>query len=307
MAYQENSTVATPEVLINHLVNFCAGAGWAVERNDLAGGSRTATLRKVGVTDYVHIYNTDSTNVRMRISVGYDPLLAPAAQPNVSGECLTALGAGAYPKAFFFASQDQVWAVVSIASSGDYRHFCFGRLEKAGAYTGGTYVDGTVWPNGNWRATWSQNSWPFRGSQPNNPARYGYLRADISDDGKANNFFSIGGNGGSDTAYGEVGDAARAAVLAVNADDNAFSGRSILHAIPLFVGRTGSQLYYSPAGVVQDVRVCSIQKFEPEQEISIGSDIWKVFPLIAKRPLNSAQGAQPTASGMHGIAVKKVA
>ncbi len=305
MAYQEVNSVATSEVLINHLVNFCEGAGWFVERNTLAAGLRTATIRKVGVTDYIHIYNTDSTNVRMRISIGYDPALTLANQPNVSGECRTLLAAGAYPKAFMFASQDQVWLVVAIAASGEYRHLCFGRLEKAGAYDGGTYIDGSVWPNSNWYATWSTNSWPFRASVGLSPL--GYLRADVVEDGRSNFFFEIGGSFQSSGAYGEAGAGGRASDLAEFADDNAFSGRAILHTIPVWVGRTGSQLYYSPAGVVQDVRVCSINKFEPEQEITIGTDVWKLFPVVAKRPMNSSLGVQPAASGDYGYAIKKVA
>ena len=304
MAYQEVNSVATPEVLINHLVNFCEGAGWFVERNTLNAGFRTATIRKVGVTDYIHIYNTDLTNVRMRISVGYDPLLSVANQPNVSGECRTLLNAGAYPKAFMFASQDQVWLAVAIAASGEYRHLCFGRLEKAGVYDGGAYIDGMVWPGGSWYATWTQNRWPFA---PANVGGSGYLRADVPDDGKSNYFFQTGGAAGSSAAYGEAGDSGRAALLSAYADDNAFSGRTILHAIPIMIGRTGSRLYFSPAGVVQDVRVCSIQKFEPEQEITIGTDVWKLFPIVAKRPMNSTTGVQPAASGNYGYAIKKVA
>lgn len=305
MAYQEVNSVATPEVLINHLVNFCEGAGWFVERNTETAGLRTATIRKAGVTDYIHIYNTDSTNVRMRISIGYDPAFTPANQPNVSGECRTFLAAGAYPKAFMFASQDQVWLAVAIAASGEYRHLCFGRLEKAGSYDGGTYIDGSVWPNNNYYATWAWNSWPLRARNDTHPS--GYLRADVPDDGRVNYFFQIGGNQQVSGAYGEAGDSGRAALLSAYADDNAFSGRTILHAIPIMIGRTGSQLYFSPAGVVQDVRVCSIQKFEPEQEITIGTDVWKLFPVVAKRSMNSTAGVQPAASGSSGYAIKKVA
>lgn len=309
MAYQENTTVASPDVLIDTLMTFCATAGWTVLRNTVAGSSRTATLHKPGVTDYIHVYNLDAAYVRMRISIGYDDALPVEQQPNVSGESRTLLNAGAYPKAFMFASQDQVWVAVGIAASGEYRHFTFGRLEKAGAYTGGTYADGTVWPGGNYHATWTQNHYPFQADYQSNTS-YGYLRVDVPDDGKANNFFLLGRTTSGNTheaAYGEAGANGRAARLALNADDNAFSGRSILHTIPVFVGRTGSQLYYSPAGVVQDVRICSLNKFEPEQEVPIAGDLWKVFPIVAKRAMNTAQGVQPAASGDYGFAIKKVA
>lgn len=320
MAYQENTTVASPDVLINNLASFLASAGWTVEGNALAGSNRTLTVRKSGVTDYVHIYNTDATYVRMRISIGYNPALGPSAQANASGENRTYLLAGPYPKSFFFASQDQVWVAVGIAASGEYRHFTFGRLDKAGVYTGGTYIDGTAWPNHTnvpsqrW-ATWSQNTWPFTSQYTGSSSAFnnsGYIRADIPDDGKVNSYHYLGGwwsegqAGGPQTALGEMGDTGRGARLSQFADDNAFSGRSILHTIPIFVGRTGSALYYSPAGTVQDVRIVSLQKFEAEQEIAVGADTWKVFPIIAKRPMNDAGGTQPGASGNYGYAIKKV-
>lgn len=312
MAYQENATVATPDVIINNLASFCAGAGWTVERNNLVGTNRTLTLRKAGVTDYIHVYNTDATQVRMRISIGYDALLPPATQPNVSGENRTTLGAGAYPKSFMFASQDQVWVVVAIAASGEYRHFTFGRLEKMGAYTGGTYIDGTAWPNTQYYATWTQNTWPFSSTFTGAQTGFrspGYLRCDIADDAKENYFFRMEGVRDSpEHAFGEAGSNGREARLTQFADENAFSGRSILHAIPIFVGRVGTVLYHSPAGVVQDVRICSIQKFDPEQEFTIGTDTWKVFPIVGKRPMNTVVNlVQPAASGNYAYAIKKIA
>lgn len=310
MAYQEDSTVASPAEVINALMTFCAANGWTVERNNLAGGNRTATLRKAGVTDYIHVYNTDNVNIRLRISVGYDAGAVPSAQPNVSDETRTYLYPGAYPKTFFFASQDQVWVVVAIAANAEYRHFTFGRLDKAGEYTGGTYIEGTVWPMSSWSATWTANVWPFASEYQNNNSN-GRIRADIPDDGRTNFFFSIGGPdifpNPVTHARGEMGEVGTASRLSINAAQNSFSGRTILHTITILLSRTGSQLYYSPAGTVQDVRICSIRDFEPEQEISVGSDTWKVFPLVAKRPMNPFTSPQPAASGDFAFAIKKVA
>lgn len=307
MAYQEVNSVATPEVLINHLVNFCEGAGWTVMRNVESAGQRTATITKPGLTDYIHIYNTETAFVRMRISVGYDPGLPLASQPNVSGEHKTLLGVGGYPKTFMFASQNQVWVVVAIAASGEYRHFCLGLLEKAGEYTGGTYVDGTYWTRGGYAATWAGNKWPFQDVSTATFADVGFIRVDVPDDGRSNFFYRVGADVAVERARGGVGADALSAQLSVFADDNAFSGRAILHPLTVFVARTGSQLYYSPAGTVHDVRTCSIQKFEPEQEITIGTDVWKLFPIIAKRAMNSTPGVQPGATGNYGFAIKKVA
>jgi len=316
MAYQNTTSVAGPHEVIDQLMSFAAANGWTVDRNIEVGDTRSATLYKSGVTDYIHVYNTDSLYIRMRISVGYDDAALPADQPNVSREHVTSLRAGPYPKAFFFASGDQVWATIGIAASGQYRHFTFGRLDKAGAYTGGTYVDGTAWGDEevDRRGNFLFNRCPFIGMASNLLVAdnwHGQIRADIPADSRANWFHAIGAADGVSRAYGETGDGftfGTAAGLALMADKNAFSGRSIFHTIPLWVMRTGTPTFYSLLGTVQDVRYCSLNKFEPEQEVTIGSDVWKVFPVIAKRPMFATRGETlPDASGEYGFAIKKVA
>lgn len=310
MAYTEHTSIADAADMIDRIVSFAGANGWTVERNDLAGANRTATLRKPGVSDYVHLYNTTATWVRMRISVGYDGALAPNQQPNVSGEMYCGLHAGPYPRAFMFASGDQVWVSTAIARSGEYRHLTFGVLDKVGAYTGGTYIDGSRWGEGSFWANPSYNHAPFLQYTGQAGVR-GYVRADVPEDDRTDFFFGFAGSPSAPNPDRLASDAgtgtqALAGALVNLADRNAFSGRSVLHAIALYVPRTGSQTYYSPIGVVHDVRYCSINKFEPEQEISIGSDTWKVFPLAAKRPTNSTAGDQPAASGDYAYAIRKV-
>ena len=69
MAYSEQ-TAASPEDVISKIAAFALTNGWTVDRNDLVGSNRTLTLRNG--TDYIHIYNVDTTNVYISASVGYD-------------------------------------------------------------------------------------------------------------------------------------------------------------------------------------------------------------------------------------------
>ncbi len=308
MAYNEQTSVATAADMIDRIATFAGANGWTVERNNLVGANRTVTLRKAGVSDYVHLYNTNVSTVRMRVSVGYSAGDPPASQPNVSSESICWLEDGPFPKAFLFADGNAVWVTIAIAKSGEYRHLAFGVLEKVGDYVGGTYVDGSNWGNTYWAQFWSNHA-PFLCYSSSAVAR-GCVRADA--DGRSNNFFYYNGTTVAPNPtfmFSEVADDANgiASCLVNRADKNAFSGRSIFHTIPLYVARTGSQTYYSPAGVVHDVRFCSINKFEPEQEITIGSDVYKVFPVAGKRPMNDATGVQPAASGDYGYAIRKVA
>ncbi len=54
------------------------------------------------------------------------------------------------------------------------------------------------------------------------------------------------------------------------------------------------------------MRLCSVNKFEPEQEVTIGTDVYTVFPCIAKRPMNTSSGQQPGATGDYGYAIRKI-
>ena len=313
MAYTEQTNVAAAQDVIDRIVSFAASAGWTVLKNAIAGTSRSATIRKDGVSDYVHLYNTDVANVYMRLSVGFemDPAL-PDVLVDPSEECLTTLGVGPYPKMFLFASGNMVWVTLAIAANGEYRHLTFGVLDKIGSYEGGTYCDGTTWGQEDWWAAPSSggNRVPLSSTHAGSRAR-GSLRVAVPADRPGNTFFRFADSeSGEDptvaaTSVGFDQETRESAMVSL-ADRNAFSGRSILHAVPVFVSRAGSSTYYSPVGVVTDVRFCSINKFAPEQEITIASDTYKVFPGVGKRPINYDYGVQPAASGDYAFAIRKV-
>src|SRR5690606_25973697 len=131
-----------------------------------------------------------------------------------------------------------------------------GVLDKVGTYDGGTYIDGSSWgqASNSW-TSFSNNHVPFLNPAGGNATR-GVLRADVTADGRSNYFFEFEGTTNTPNPRNIRSDVgvdtdALAGALIARADRNAFSGRSILHAIPLYVSRTGSTTYYSPAGVVQ--------------------------------------------------------
>lgn len=311
MAYVEHASVATPSDVINRIVNFAEANGWTTLRNQDTSGQRSATVRLAGQSDYVHLYNLDNVSVYLRQSKGYDALLGPADQPNVSPQARATLRAGPYPNVFLFASSSHVWAAFAIAASGEYRHLCFGVLEKAGAYEGGTYIDATNWGESNWWGSFNSNHAPFFPPPSGGVSSVGSVSADVPADGRTNAFHPFGTNYGppnAKAARSDIGpeETSIGGAMVALADQNAFSGRSILQAITVYVARVGSETYLSPVGTVPDVRFCSINKFEPEQEVPIGSDVYKVFPIAGKRPVNYAGGPQPSASGEFAYAIRKV-
>ena len=87
---------------------------------------------------------------------------------------------------------------------------------------------------------------------------------------------------------------------------NIFSGRSILHPIHVYVDRTGSPTYRSPIGTVKNTRFCNLAKLAPAQEITIGSEVWKVFPLVKRSmTVDPAQFAPNLGSHTAGYAIRK--
>lgn len=320
MAFQTNTTLASNQALINAIAVFAAANGWTVDRNTLTGSTRVVTLHKAGVSDYIHIFNTGTGDVRMRASVGYDGGLAPSAQPNVSPtDCVSNNLVGPYPTVWFFADGDEVNIVVRRAdTTGAYSHMAFGVLQKYGAFDGGTFVDGSYFEvTGTSSGQWGTGDHALFGYGATN---YGYVRIDA--DGGTNVWFTLAGNSSisGNNAFTGVGPLSAANMYTGNqrystydisryinaADDNVFSGRSILQIIELSCNRAGSPLYVSPVGYIDNTRFVSLAKFSPEQELSIADETWMLFPVVRKGSFSSTSGA-PNASENNGFAIRKVA
>lgn len=311
MAYQTSTTIASNQLLINAIALFAASAGWTVERNVLSGANRTVTLRKPGVTDYIHLFNTANSGVRMRASVGYDDALPIASQPNVTpvDSEVNAL-VGPYPTVWMFASGDNVHVVVRRSDiSGGYAHILFGAISKYGAYTGGTYIEGTYFATtGSASGVWDNGSHaPFGFGDK----QTGYLRCDS--DGVSNQWLLLGRAGLAGRAWGSVGAQNHIAAGSYDitrwvyaADDNVFSGRSFLQIIDVYVPRAGTTLYFTPVGYPDNLRYVSLAKFDPEQEVSIGTDTYVVFPVARKAAPSTAVGG-PIGTSNFGYAIRKEA
>jgi hypothetical protein len=325
MAYAENTGINSPQDLIDAIATFCASNGWTVDRNDLVSTNRTLTMHIAGVSDYVHIFNINTTEVQTRLSVGYDGGLAPNLQPNVQPFSSRSNGlSGPFPRVYFFADGTEVHVVVESSIANEWRHLCFGVAQKIGAYDGGTYADGT-WRGsthlGDYPAS-NQHHVPFgmSGARSTDTDPYaGCIRADDAE-GARTNFFHWFGDGGASATYGRAhtgvtswsavssGGVGWLARLTGGADQNAFSARSVGQNITVLIDRTGSPLYRSPIANIRNTRFINIVKFNNADEFIIGSDTWKVFPAI-KRSLqvSSASGAPNYGSHTMGFAVKKVA
>ncbi|EML7990587.1 hypothetical protein D7Y24_14550 [Stenotrophomonas maltophilia] len=323
MAYAEFNNVPNVQTVIDLVVQFAQANGWTVERNNLVGTNRTATVRIPGVSDYVHLFNGDQTSLGSRISIGYNGDAAVTAQPLASPRnAFSWVLTGPFPRLKLFANGTAIHVALAQAVAGEYRHHAFGVLEKAGSYAGGTYADGTYWnKTGSYSGmvTTSGSNVVLFGHNTSETG-CGHVRADSVEDGRVNSYHRLCNYyGGALETEGQAGsgvgsiyqtttssnyDSLWLGYALAGADENTFSGRSILQPIELSIRRPGSSAYLSPIGRVPGLRACYLEKLEPEQEITIGEDTWMVFPWLRKLAMSSATNAPP-ASGNYGWAVKK--
>lgn len=320
MAYLTSTSITSSDNLIDALANFAAANGWTVVRNNVVGSVRTTTLRKAGVTDYVH-FLTAGSEVILRASVGYDAEQPATSQPDQTPyNCICNNLAGPYPRVWFFANGDEIHVVIRRSdTTGAYAHMAFGRLTKYGTFTGGTYIDASYFSQATFNSgTWDGNDHALFGYGPTN---YGFIRVDA--DGAVNSwkemYQTVGGSVANAVLSG-MGPLNAASLYSQNmdgttyetgrfvnaTDDNVFSGRSFLHMIEYHVRRSGSPTYFSPIGYIDNTRMVSLAKFDPEQEISVATEDWVVFPVVRKAAQSSTPGA-PNASDNNGYAIRKVA
>lgn len=317
MAYQEIAAPASPAAVIDAIATFAAANGWTVERNNLVGSNRTVTIKHAD-SDYIHIYNIAATDIWLRGTIDYASGTTPAATTRGGAQAKTNCGAGAYTRLYLFADTTparHIHAILEANTAGMFYHMSFGLIDEIEAFPGGTYYDGTHWYAS---ATTNMNSYttlsrPLFDNGDNSNVTYtlneqGGFRCDIAADGLADMWWVF-----SQDTSSTVDRSATSGVAPpgsswctlgwlVNMDTNAFSNRSIFHRIPAFVHRGGG--YMSQVGSFPNVRFCNVSKFVPAEEITIGSDTWKVFPMIRKG--THPGGAAAPYSGNYGYAYKKV-
>lgn len=290
MAYQLTNATNI-EDLIDKIADFAVTAGWTERRNDLSGSSRTLTLQKSG--DNIHIYNSDTTYLRVNASVGYDDALAGNAQPNQAvSNVASNVGTGPFPNVFLFSDNspaEYIHAVIEIAS-GIFRMVSFGELVKTGAYTGGTYFEASGFD-----ATSSENNMASsehhrmfdNGTGFSNPFGGGGVRCDV--DGETNyfapfrrlaDFATPCASGG---FWGELSTGAdrgyRTREFYYKSINTVFG---ITPLAPVLIRVERDDGYWSDIGEVPGLRFMNMSRFAPGDEFTIGSDTWKVFPWLRK-------------------------
>lgn len=334
MAYQESTPTSVSDML-NIISTFAVGLGWTEARNNtFVSGStnrRVVSLSRSGF-DHVHIFGNLSSSVYDQIhvlrSIGISTGIDAVAQPNRGIWSQTnLLSNGPFVKMYLFGesgSNPYVHCVVEHAA-GRYRHFGFGELIKQGTWTGGGYCHGQLWyqqPNNTQPQTpnGSNHFVPFS-MNPNvigSTSIYnGGVRCDDCD-ATANSFSGVDDkflpyNGAASRKVGcgfVISNASidfpyvegAMGVLVVGRSD--YNQRTHLIRMSHFVSRASG--YRSYIGEPPALRAIDMTAFTALEELVIGGDTWKIFPLVRKGDAGSA-GSNNESSNNYALAYKKVA
>lgn len=183
-----------------------------------------------------------------------------------------------------------------------YRHFYFGYAEKLSAYEGGEIIAGSAISAGNIAGSWytfmdlSRVAYPFG-------ARTGYWGSNGRNGGmrlvhennpvswrafnKGSSSWSVNGLDADMTAYGDevvlggFGDSINDGYVV--AGKSPYSGANVLSPVNLYIGtRSGSSQYFQAVGRPAGVRMVHMQDFDPGVEVTVGTSVWRVFPVFRK-------------------------
>lgn len=181
-----------------------------------------------------------------------------------------------------------------------YRHIYLGYVEKITPFGGGEVITGSsqgvntlaassdIWTH----ITYGESKLPFSAVNSNS-SENGGLHIDHPGASQPWYTFNTGTNPGN-TIEASISTANRNRVVIggyrdsinsgyLTAAQSPYSGAQISVPINLYIGRgEGSQQLFQPVGAPAGVRMVNMENLEPGAQITIGSSVWRVFPIFAK-------------------------
>lgn len=327
-----NQTVTDIDDLITKLFAFLTGTpGWTQDQLDTTNNK--AAIHKGNVYVSFRWATTSPTAIGIYQALGYTGGNDPGNHPNdsgngnVSGTNATILTAR---RALTTNAPLQFWAftdtttetychVVVQTVSTEYVHFGFGNIEKVGDWTGGEYCYGQLMDltQTSTPQTFAAQSVLLDGLLANagaisNAQDYAgtiHIEGLPAENGASKWGVVMGPQGtlGNDRAGNSrplVFGGFRAGAIA-----NAFGRFSAASTKGLQPGYPIGLLYRLPSpttdfiwlGWMKDVRGVSLEFYAPQDQVTIGSDTWILFPSQKK-----SSGSSSTTTGWQGIMYKKI-
>jgi hypothetical protein len=322
MAYLQTTATSVSDIF-DTIATFATGLGFTVDRNNtFTSGANTRRILSISFSgfDYGHFFTESSNTTKNTIltlrSIGLTTSGDWDANPNRGMYSLTnLLTGGPYVNLWLFGeagSNPYIHCLVEHAA-GRYRHFGIGELVKMGTWTGGAYSYGTTWGQGAVQTdnpTHPDHSTPFSElTTSGQTTAVTCIRCDEVDTtangvaGVDNRFIpynpSSSRRAGSGVRGGNIAYVNSGLGYASTANFSTYNQRAHLLRIRNFVTSSGG--YIRQIGEPPALRVVTMEPFQAGEELTIGSDIWKVFPLVRKGIITDQES-----SGDYAFAYKKV-
>jgi hypothetical protein len=323
MAYSTASAPASCVAIVSALSTWATSNGWTVDR---AAASATGFATWLAIHKGSCYLNfavpTGDGMLSVYGATGYSGGAGPSAQPNVSaaytinpGQLASGtVNPGPYTAYHFFSAGGGTYLHILIeVSAGVFAQLHAGALNAIGGASPAIYLTAGQWS----RFTTSSGS----DAVPSSPDAVGNAKPFCADvqagpiantalgctvDGTFRWFIPTGGasparllNSGY-SAYSSPNGLQRSFISRA---PNAFNGIPPLGPIPFWAERAVGNVY-SLIGEAPDVRFVDMSNNNAKDEIAIGSDTWKLFPVIANPALINTGGA-PVSSYPYGLAFRK--
>jgi hypothetical protein len=293
-------TASSLSDFLNSLATFAASAGWTVDHNATisAGDYWLAVHKNACYLDYYMPPPVSGANTLIQLfgATGYNGSSAPGAQAGTSPNptLLSPAPAGPFTAYHFFSTAaggvNYLHALLEV-SSGVFLHLHGGTLNAVGGASPVTYCAGTDWSSLSGGTSSSDggpagaNNWtPFAAEQ--GPSTWRALQVLATVDSVSRWFCGAAGNASPARLIGAVKPGSRA-VHAFAREPNTFNQLVPYIPLSIYLERLVGNIY-SYVGDVYDVRWLNMQNNAPKDEITIGADTWKIYPVIAKLPFASA-------------------
>ena len=325
MAYATGTNPASCSAILQALATFCTSYGWTVDYNAAYSGTVWALSIHKGSCYLNFVVPTGDGQIKAYGATGYSSGSAPSAQANTNafavitnpGQTSSAVNPGPYAAYHFFASSSSTYLHIVIeVTTGVFAHMHAGALNSAGGAAPCIYLAASNWyrynstgggdsfassPDG------SGNHKPFCSDYANNLGGQSNTQMYCTVDGTGRWFAAYNGTSPARLAspgysgYGNPG-WQRAAFLR---SPNTFNGVAPMIPIPFFAERAVGNIY-SFVGDAPDIRFVNMKNNNAKDEITIGSDTWKLFPVISNSPTINTGGAAAS-SYPYGLAFLKSA
>lgn len=328
MAYQQ-TTAADAAGVVDAIEAFADGLGFIIDfHGNTPDGRRALQFSGGGLTDYAHLYTVDANDgvfhmrsISLSSGDNYDSQSERSFR-SVSNFVHT----GPYANLYLFGETGANAYIHCVLehTAGHFRHFGIGEMIKTGTWTGGGYCYGTMWNLSTVRidVPYSfDHGRPFDGQSATSvdAGQNSSVRCDDFDgtphgvsgiDARylrtyaSSNAGTFGAGVWYDSGTSTASNPGRQYTRAVGAYDSEhspsyFNNRVILAPFGCLCWRASSFITYM--GEPPAIRAASIEPYTPAEEFTIGTDVWKIFPLVRKGFFNDEESSNDL-----GIAYKKV-